>query len=156
MRKDKVRIPEWDVGTTTDAVTTLNAFESWVMRCGLSMSTWCRQPSVGSRLWQNTLESATHSWMLWSLQSPLERKMELLSRPVQGFSPVPCESSSQVEACLRAELLDRLPRSVSERVISENKTTCSQILECAMRQTLPSYHTVRVTLLDSVEAPGAK
>eukprot|EP00971_Amphidinium_carterae_P336194 6472415-Amphidinium_carterae.1 len=156
MRKERTKLPDWDVGSSSDPVTVLNAFESWVMRCGVSMSTWCRQPTLGSRLWQCTLEKATHSWMVWSLQTPYERKLEALARPVSGFSPVPFESQSSLEACLRAELLERLPRVVADRVISDNKTQCCEILECAMRLTLPSYHTVRVTLLDAVEAPGTK
>eukprot|EP00971_Amphidinium_carterae_P338408 6475724-Amphidinium_carterae.1 len=156
LRKERTRLPEWDVSSSSDPVSVLTAFESWILRCGVSMSTWCRQPSIGSKLWQCTVEESTRAWMIWSLQTPYERKIDMLSRPTPGFTPVPFESQTSVEACLRAELLERLPRSVSERVVTENKTRCSEILELAMRQALPSYHTVRVTLLDAVEASGTK
>eukprot|EP00971_Amphidinium_carterae_P245844 4882884-Amphidinium_carterae.1 len=43
IRKERNRLPEFDV-SSADAVSTLHTFETWLLRCSTSISTWCKNP----------------------------------------------------------------------------------------------------------------
>eukprot|EP00971_Amphidinium_carterae_P287665 5710977-Amphidinium_carterae.1 len=154
VRKDRNKLPDIDfMSSASDPVQTIHGFEMWILRCATSISTWCKNPKDAVGWWNSVLDEATRHWVRWSMQSPTDRKMEALQRSFGG-SRFQEDASSVFEAVLRSDLLERMPRVVVERVYSENRLNSRDILEELMRATLPAFHTVKVTLLDSIETPG--
>eukprot|EP00971_Amphidinium_carterae_P082591 1633835-Amphidinium_carterae.1 len=151
IRKDRNRLPELDLsGSASDPVQLLHSFEIWLLKCSTAISTWSRSPKDAISAWSTVLENATKNWTRWSTSTPTERKLESLQRPVSGrFVDT---VSSTFEAILRSDLIDRVPKSVVEKIYSEQRISSSEVLEELMKVVLPPFHTVRITLLDSVES----
>eukprot|EP00971_Amphidinium_carterae_P349932 6491304-Amphidinium_carterae.1 len=150
------KLPEYEV-TNTDPVSTLHSFETWLLRCSTAISTWCKNPVEAITAWEQLLNESTRRWMLWSVSSPTERKMESLNRPMSSLGrPSINVASNAFEAVLRSDLLERVPRVVLDKIYSEGRLSSVDVLEELMKAVLPAYHTVRVTLLDSIEGLSNK
>eukprot|EP00971_Amphidinium_carterae_P041210 809205-Amphidinium_carterae.1 len=60
--------------------------------------------------------------------------MGSLGRPSVG------SVSSNFEAVLRSDLLERMPKAIVERLYAEGRLSSIEILEEAMKATLPAFH----------------
>eukprot|EP00971_Amphidinium_carterae_P348454 6490498-Amphidinium_carterae.1 len=150
IRKDRLRLPKCEVSSDSNPANVLLAWETWVLKCGLSIGSWTRNPAEGTGTWNMLLEEATQLWQKWSLMTPSQRSLqEMLEASSGGGYTV--GTTDAIEATLRVELCDCLPASVVKRAMTEQKVTSIHLLKLAMQCLLPSYHTVRVALLDAVE-----
>eukprot|EP00971_Amphidinium_carterae_P147465 2922288-Amphidinium_carterae.2 len=156
IRRDRSKIPEFE-WVNSDAVTTLHTFETWLLRCSMAVSTWCKNPVEAVNLWEQILQEASRKWVVWSGSTPTERRLEALNRPLSSLGrPSVNVASTAFEAILRSDLLERVPKGVVDKILAEGRLSSVDVLEELMKLVLPAYHTVRVTLLDSVEGPANK
>eukprot|EP00971_Amphidinium_carterae_P352719 6492714-Amphidinium_carterae.2 len=113
VRRDRSKLPDFEIITNTDPVTTIHTFETWLLRCSTAISTWCKNPIDAVVHWEQTLQEASRRWVVWSASSPTERRMEVLNRPLTSLGkPSVNVASTAFEAVLRSDLLERVPKGV--------------------------------------------
>eukprot|EP00971_Amphidinium_carterae_P214568 4258093-Amphidinium_carterae.3 len=86
--------------------------------------------------------------------SPTERRIEALNMIGRNVGSVSVNNT--FEAVLRSDLLEKVPKTIVEKVYADGRLSSVDILEELMKSVLPAFHTVRVTLLDSIESAANK
>ena len=88
-------------------------------------------PEVATNYWNGVIQKAYDRWKTWSESTSADRLQQDLVIPFKSFfTPTP---ANVVEATLRVELMEVLPKAVGVKCVQEGKLTAGDMMYVAMQ-----------------------